>query len=84
MLRLAAEQPDGLDRAVSSPLRPAKIHPKCPREGNVVPNDTILETEDLTKDFAGFVAVRGVSLRVARGSIPVSYTHLTLPTTPYV
>ena len=32
-------------------------------------NDTVLETEDLTKDFAGFVAVRGVSLRVARGSI---------------
>jgi len=34
-----------------------------------VANDTVLETEDLTKDFAGFVAVRGVSLRVARGSI---------------
>ncbi len=31
--------------------------------------DTILETEDLTKEFAGFVAVSGVSLRVARGSI---------------
>ena len=31
--------------------------------------DTVLETEDLTKDFAGFVAVRGVNLRVARGSI---------------
>jgi branched-chain amino acid transport system ATP-binding protein len=29
----------------------------------------ILETEDLTKEFAGFVAVSGVSLRVARGSI---------------
>src|SRR5262249_49332147 len=27
------------------------------------------ETEDLTKEFAGFVAVNGVSLRVARGSI---------------
>jgi len=34
-----------------------------------VPGDTVLETEDLTKDFAGFVAVRGVNLRVARGSI---------------
>ena len=32
-------------------------------------NDTVLETEDLAKDFAGFVAVRGVNLRVARGSI---------------
>jgi len=34
-----------------------------------VANDTVLETEDLAKDFAGFVAVRGVNLRVARGSI---------------
>jgi branched-chain amino acid transport system ATP-binding protein len=32
-------------------------------------SETILETEDLTKEFAGFVAVNGVSLRVARGSI---------------
>ena len=31
--------------------------------------DIVLETEDLTKDFAGFVAVRSVNLRVARGSI---------------
>jgi branched-chain amino acid transport system ATP-binding protein len=31
--------------------------------------DTVLETEDLTKDFAGFVAVRSVNLRVTRGSI---------------
>jgi len=29
----------------------------------------ILETRDLVKQFAGFVAVNGVSLRVARGSI---------------
>jgi len=34
-----------------------------------VRGDTVLETEDLTKDFAGFVAVRSVNLRVARGSI---------------
>jgi branched-chain amino acid transport system ATP-binding protein len=34
-----------------------------------VPGETVLETEDLTKDFAGFVAVRSVNLRVARGSI---------------
>ncbi|MFY9692849.1 MAG: ABC transporter ATP-binding protein [Xanthobacteraceae bacterium] len=32
-------------------------------------DDTVLETEDLTKDFAGFVAVRSVNLRVTRGSI---------------
>ena len=31
--------------------------------------EAILETEDLVKDFAGFVAVSGVNLRVARGSI---------------
>ena len=31
--------------------------------------ETILETENLSKDFAGFVAVRSVNLRVARGSI---------------
>ncbi|HET9902884.1 MAG TPA: ABC transporter ATP-binding protein [Xanthobacteraceae bacterium] len=32
-------------------------------------NDIILETEDLTKEFAGFVAVNAVSLRVARGTV---------------
>jgi len=31
--------------------------------------EIILETEDLTKEFAGFVAVSGVNLRVARGTI---------------
>jgi branched-chain amino acid transport system ATP-binding protein len=34
-----------------------------------VRGETILETEDLSKDFAGFVAVRSVNLRIARGSI---------------
>ena len=32
-------------------------------------HDTILRTEGLTKDFRGFVAVKGVSLRVRRGTI---------------
>ena len=32
-------------------------------------SDIVLETENLTKDFAGFVAVRAVNLRVARGGI---------------
>src|SRR3954451_10092629 len=32
-------------------------------------SDIILETEDLTKEFAGFVAVNGVRLKVRRGSI---------------
>ena len=31
--------------------------------------ESILETEDLTKEFAGFVAVNGVNLRVERGTI---------------
>jgi len=34
-----------------------------------VADNTILETEDLTKEFAGFFAVRSVNLRIARGSI---------------
>ncbi len=32
-------------------------------------SDIILETEDLTKEFAGFIAVNGVNLRVERGTI---------------
>ena len=32
-------------------------------------DDLILETQDLTKEFAGFVAVRGVNLKVRRHSI---------------
>ncbi len=32
-------------------------------------SDIILETEDLTKEFAGFVAVNGVNLRIERGQI---------------
>jgi len=34
-----------------------------------LPEGAILETEDLTKEFAGFLAVRSVNLRVSRGSI---------------
>ena len=32
-------------------------------------DDIILETEDLTKEFAGFIAVNGVALQVRRGTI---------------
>src|ERR1700683_57777 len=39
------------------------------RGGVLVREDAILETQDLTKEFAGFVAVRGVNLRVQRGTI---------------
>ena len=52
--------------------------------------DAILETQNLVKEFKGFVAVDGVNLRVRRGEIhaligpngagkttvSVSYTHL--------
>ena len=31
--------------------------------------EIILETEELTKDFAGFTAVNGVNLKVERGTI---------------
>jgi len=34
-----------------------------------VPEAPILQTEDLTKEFAGFVAVRSVNLQVVRGTI---------------
>ena len=34
-----------------------------------MPETPILETEDLTKEFAGFMAVRSVNLRINRGSI---------------
>src|SRR5205814_3993487 len=40
-----------------------------PGECCVMSAESILETEDLTKEFAGFVAVNGVNLRVARGTI---------------
>jgi branched-chain amino acid transport system ATP-binding protein len=32
-------------------------------------DETILQTEDLTKEFAGFVAVSGVDLKVRRGTV---------------
>jgi branched-chain amino acid transport system ATP-binding protein len=35
----------------------------------VAERETILVTEDLTKEFSGFIAVSGVNLSVARGSI---------------
>jgi branched-chain amino acid transport system ATP-binding protein len=40
-----------------------------PSWGNAVSDFPLLETEDLTKEFAGFVAVRSVNLRIKRGSI---------------
>ena len=44
------------------------MHPPSAGRGESV-GDFILETTGLTKEFAGFAAVRGVDLRVRRGSI---------------
>src|SRR6187200_454077 len=48
----------------------AKTCQECATRGLLrMSDELILETEDLTKDFAGFVAVNGVSLKVERGTI---------------
>jgi branched-chain amino acid transport system ATP-binding protein len=48
----------------------AKTCQECATRGLLrMSDELILETEDLTKDFAGFVAVNGVNLRVRRGTI---------------
>src|SRR5439155_153800 len=44
-------------------------HEPASRSSTVTSADVILETEGLTKEFRGFVAVNNVSLRVRRGSI---------------
>ena len=49
--------------------------------------DLVLEVNNIEVVYNKVVQVlRGLSLAVPRGQIvaPVSYTHLTLPTTPYV
>jgi branched-chain amino acid transport system ATP-binding protein len=48
-----------------------KLAKKVSQRGNAVvkSDEEVLLTEDLTKEFAGFVAVSGVGLRVKRGSI---------------
>src|SRR5579875_2641050 len=38
-------------------------------EDETVTGEIILETEGLTKEFRGFVAVNGVNLRIRRGTI---------------
>ena len=43
----------------------------------------LLEVKRLEVSYAGVPAVRGLSFEVNKGEA-VSYTHLTLPTTPYV
>ena len=45
---------------------------------------TVLEVADIRKTFGGLKAVDGLGLTIKAGEVAVSYTHLTLPTTPYV
>src|SRR4051812_49992947 len=52
----------GLDGSLEAPLNGG-------RWGTRRMSEFILETEDLTREFAGFVAVNGVNLRVERGTI---------------
>ena len=51
-------------------------------------NDPIISVHGLSKQFGNFIAVDRITFDVGRGEIfgflAVSYTHLTLPTTPYV
>ena len=51
----------------------------------------MIKAENLTKSFGDFVALSGITCSIPQGCIygmvgsnAVSYTHLTLPTTPYV
>ena len=45
--------------------------------------DVLLQMTDICKEFPGVKALDHVSLTVKAGTVhaPVSYTHLTLPTT---
>ena len=43
-----------------------------------------IEADQVCVDYNGTVALYDASLNLKAGSISVSYTHLTLPTTPYV
>ena len=43
-----------------------------------------LKSININKSYKGIEVVKGVSVSLKKGEIAVSYTHLTLPTTPYV
>ena len=40
----------------------------------------ILEVKNIKKGFGDTDVLKGVSFSMERGQVPVSYTHLTLPT----
>ena len=43
-------------------------------------SENIIEMLHITKEFPGIIANDDITLQLRRGEIPVSYTHLTLPT----
>jgi branched-chain amino acid transport system ATP-binding protein len=59
------------DRNAAAYFRPLRLQRSRRewRSGVCVPENPILETEELTKEFAGFLAVRSVNLSIRRGSI---------------
>ena len=44
----------------------------------------MIEVQGLTKRYGAVTAVDDLTFTVQPGHVTVSYTHLTLPTTPYV
>ena len=71
----------------------AEFPPNCDMISCAIMQSAV-QVENLTKRFGTFTAVDGVTFAVKRGEVfgilgpngagTVSYTHLTLPTTPYV
>ena len=51
------------------------------KKGDIVPNNTHFDTTRANVESQGATAI---DLVIPEGLDPVSYTHLTLPTTPYV
>ena len=54
-----------------------------------VSNEVLLDVQGLEKAYGGNQVLNGITTQIRRGEVvaiigPVSYTHLTLPTTPYV
>jgi branched-chain amino acid transport system ATP-binding protein len=68
-LAVTAERPPAYLASKIKPLLPLAGRTKLVKMAAGEPMHIILETEDLTKEFAGFVAVNGVRLKVRRGSI---------------